>query len=109
MKENIKTLIINRSNLITELKSMPSCGEILGANHSNFVLVQILDKPNGEPNSERAQYLYKKMAESFGVVVRNRSGELGCKGCLRITVGTEEENKQLIDLMKKLLEEKWED
>jgi histidinol-phosphate aminotransferase len=44
------------------------------------------------------------MAENRGVVVRYRGGEIGCEGCLRVTVGTEEECetvlKQLGDLLQ---------
>lgn len=36
-----------------------------------------------------------------GVVVRDRSKEPNCEGCLRITVGTEEENTGLLKLLKK--------
>ena len=32
--------------------------------------------------------LYEQLAESHGVIVRFRGKELGCVGCLRITVGT---------------------
>jgi histidinol-phosphate aminotransferase len=34
---------------------------------------------------------YERLAENRGVVVRFRGKEHGCLGCLRITVGTEEE------------------
>ena len=34
-----------------------------------------------------------------GVVVRDRSKEPLCEGCLRITVGTEEENDRLLELL----------
>jgi histidinol-phosphate aminotransferase len=35
-----------------------------------------------------------------GIVVRDRGKEAGCEGCLRITVGTEVENKLLIDTLR---------
>lgn len=35
-----------------------------------------------------------------GVVVRFRGNELHCKDCLRITVGTAEENKRLLELLE---------
>ncbi|KZT01959.1 uncharacterized protein LAESUDRAFT_815572 [Laetiporus sulphureus 93-53] len=50
--------------------------------------------------------IYKTAAEEEGVVVRYRGGELGCEGCLRITVGSAEENvialRKLEELLKKL-------
>jgi len=34
-----------------------------------------------------------------GIVVRNRSNVILCEDCLRITVGTPDENQQLIKVM----------
>ena len=34
-----------------------------------------------------------------GIVVRFRGNEMHCKDCLRITVGTEEENRRLLELL----------
>lgn len=38
--------------------------------------------------------------QSKSIIVRNRSTTKGCEGCLRITVGTEEENKKLIEALE---------
>ena len=56
---------------------------------ANFLLVRVRD-PDG---------LYAFLNER-GVIVRNRSRLTQCQGCLRITVGTGEENNKLIELMK---------
>jgi histidinol-phosphate aminotransferase len=37
-----------------------------------------------------------------GIIVRDRSKVTLCYGCLRITVGTPEENQRLIKALKKL-------
>ncbi|PWN40955.1 putative histidinol-phosphate transaminase, partial [Ceraceosorus guamensis] len=103
MRSTVRQLLSNRDALISSLQSIPSVGQILGANEANFVLVQILDQQGGKPDSKRAGMVYKIMAEQKGLVVRNRSSELGCEGCLRITVGTEQENERCIQLMKELL------
>ena len=55
---------------------------------ANFLLVKVAD----------ANKLYQYLA-AHEVVVRNRSKEPLCEGCLRITVGTPEENKTLINLL----------
>ncbi|KAK0547411.1 histidinol-phosphate transaminase [Tilletia horrida] len=109
MRTNVRTLIENRAWLIQALQS--SCagvGEVLGANDANFVLVQILSESadaDGKRtlDSQRAGWVYKKMAEEQGLVVRNRASELGCEGCLRITVGTKEESERCVELMCELL------
>ncbi len=56
---------------------------------ANFLLVRVED-PDG---------LYAFLYEQ-GVIVRNRSRLTHCEGCLRITVGTPDENIRLIELMK---------
>jgi histidinol-phosphate aminotransferase len=56
---------------------------------ANFLLVRVKDAG--------ATYAY---LNERGVIVRNRSGLTHCEGCLRITVGTPEENDRLIELMK---------
>jgi histidinol-phosphate aminotransferase len=55
---------------------------------ANFLLVKV----------SAADRLYQYLA-SGEVVVRNRSREPLCEGCLRITIGTPEENQQLINLL----------
>jgi histidinol-phosphate aminotransferase len=84
---------------------MDGLGRILGGNHANFVLVEILDK-NGKPCNDAAFTVYKTLAEKAGVVVRFRGKELGCFGCLRITIGTAEENSVLLKELKALLQSK---
>ncbi|PWY99979.1 putative histidinol-phosphate transaminase [Testicularia cyperi] len=105
MRKNVQTLIANRATLIEQLTQLRGTGAILGANEANFVLVQILDlATRSRPCNQTAQMVYKRMAEEMGLVVRNRSKDLGCDGCLRITVGTERENERCIQLMSQLLD-----
>lgn len=103
MAKAVTTLNKNRDTLIAGLNKIPGIGAILGGNHANFVVAQVIDK-EGKPSNPRAIDAYKTMAEHRGVVVRYRGGEIGCEGCLRITVGTEEEVetalKQLEDLLQ---------
>lgn len=113
MRENVRTLISHRAWLVAALNDLRekegirAVGPILGANEANFVLVQLLDDA-GRPSGPLSGTVYKRMAEERQVVVRNRSKDLGCDGCLRITVGTEEENLRVIELMRQLLRDgKW--
>ncbi|KAL9936491.1 hypothetical protein V8E36_004559 [Tilletia maclaganii] len=111
MRTNVRTLIENRAWLISALQSQcAGVGEVLGANDANFVLIQVLEEGEGgaggggrKTDSKRAGWVYKKMAEEQGLVVRNRASELGCAGCLRITVGTREECERCVELMCELL------
>lgn len=107
MRQNVRRLIANRDWLIENLATIKGTGDILGGNDANFVLIQILNKEKtqgGKPDNARAGMVYKRMAEERGLVVRNRASDLGCDGCLRITVGTEAENQRCVDLMRQLLE-----
>ncbi|WVQ78286.1 histidinol-phosphate transaminase [Cryptococcus sp. DSM 104549] len=103
MSRSVASLNENRKALIEGLSQTKGVGRILGGNHANFVLAEILDA-EGKPSNTKAVEVYKTMAESKGVVVRFRGGELGCEGCLRVTVGTAEECKEAVKQLAALLE-----
>ena len=64
----------------------------------------MLSRGGSSPDNVRAQKVYKTLAEGENVVVRYRGSEIGCPGCLRITVGTEEENAVALEKLRKTLE-----
>jgi len=99
-----KVLMLNASRvkLLQALSTIPAIGAPIGANEANFVMVPVLDK-NGKKSTDRALVVYKTLAEEKGVVVRFRGKELGCEACLRITIGTGEENEKVIEELKGLL------
>jgi len=43
--------------------------------------------------------VYKTMAD-LGVVSRYRGSETHCKGCIRVTVGTPQENNRFLELLQ---------
>ncbi|CAG8441494.1 3099_t:CDS:2 [Funneliformis mosseae] len=89
--------------LISSIQTIPGIGKILGGNDANFILVQILDRNNQNVNNDRAYHIYQEMAEKHDIVVRYRGNEIGCEGCLRITVGTPKENELLLKTLNELL------
>ncbi|KAJ2702953.1 histidinol-phosphate transaminase [Coemansia sp. IMI 203386] len=89
--------------LIPQLQALPHVGEIVGGNDANFVLCRFVDE-NGCASNGIAKRLYTEMAENRGLVVRYRGGDHGCEGCLRITVGTPDENRVVIATMRVLLD-----
>ncbi|KAH7106170.1 histidinol-phosphate aminotransferase [Auriculariales sp. MPI-PUGE-AT-0066] len=107
MKTKCQTLIQSRTILLAKLAASPfpelGVGAAIGGNAANFILVPLLNKATGAPDSERAIKLYKTLAEERGVVVRYRGGELGCAGCLRITIGSEEENLEMLKQLEQTL------
>ncbi|RXW20806.1 hypothetical protein EST38_g5034 [Candolleomyces aberdarensis] len=115
-RSNIRTLNASRISLIQSLQNLPEqndnelgVGPIIGGNNANFILFRILEKAKADkerkPDSARAQKIYKRLAEEMGVVVRYRGNELGCDGCLRITIGTEEENATALEKLREALKE----
>lgn len=98
MQYNANDILKQRDCLVDSLQrrqkarkaGSPGIGRIIGGLDANFVLVQIVDE-HVEPNNHVAEALYKKMAETMGVVIRFRGNERNCKGSLRITVGTKDE------------------
>ena len=104
MANNRRKIFEQRERLLKELPKIPGIGRFLGGADSNFLLVEIMDQTqDGRPSNEVALALYERLAELRGVVVRFRGKEHGCKGCLRITVGTSEEVEKLLSEMRAVL------
>ncbi|KAF6235336.1 hypothetical protein HO173_006532 [Letharia columbiana] len=108
MRRNRQRIVEQRDRMMRELPKIPGVGSFLGGAESNFLLAEILDRPRsrgGQPSNETALALYERLAETKGVVVRFRGKEVGCLGCLRITVGTEEEVDKLLEEMRSVLQD----
>lgn len=88
--EEVKTIIEGKDTLANELAAIDFVKKIYPSD-ANFLLIKVDDA------NKRYEQLIKK-----GIVVRNRSTQLRCENCLRITIGTEEENKELIKVLKEL-------
>jgi histidinol-phosphate aminotransferase len=80
----IKTLVDEREQLTAQLFQIPIV-EKIHPSDANFILVKVKD----------AVAVYEHL-KNRGVIVRNRSNVILCEGCLRITVGTPEENQELV-------------
>ncbi|KAK0193583.1 histidinol-phosphate aminotransferase [Armillaria mellea] len=85
-------------HLLRGLNCSNRCG-----NDANFIVVPVLTKDGTKPDNVRSQKVYKSLAEENGVVVRFRGNEPGCEGCLRITVGSEEENDVVVRKLTEVL------
>lgn len=89
--EWVKALLLERSKLITELEALSLVKRIYPTD-ANFVLVKVDD----------ANAIYKQLVEK-GIIVRNRNNVTLCEGCLRITIGTPSENKQLLTALQQMV------
>lgn len=106
MRDNRQKIIMQRERLQLELPKIPGIGRFLGGADSNFLLVEVLNRPKdqgGKPDNTTALEVYETMASTRGVVVRFRGKEVGCAGCLRITVGTEKEVDRFLQEVKDVL------
>jgi histidinol-phosphate aminotransferase len=83
----IKEICEQRQMLAEALPNVPCIKKVFPSD-ANFFLVKVND-----PDKVYA-YLMK-----HGVIVRNRHRVFGCSGCLRLTIGTPEENKRLLKLL----------
>ncbi|MDA7707308.1 histidinol-phosphate transaminase [Flavobacteriaceae bacterium] len=90
VSDQITTVLKERSRLIKAFKTYDFIKKI-HPSEANFILIKVDDA------NKRYDELIKK-----GIVVRNRSSQLNCENCLRITVGTPSENAQLLTLLKTL-------
>ena len=96
-------LVQQRGKLVEALKGLEGMGEIKGGLHANFILIEVLNK-EGKPDNTVSQKVYEELAEEARVVVRFRGKEYGCLGCIRITVGTEEENGVFLERLREVLQ-----
>jgi histidinol-phosphate aminotransferase len=80
------------------LRLQSLCGELgvhFWPSFTNFVLVQV-----GAKHQE-----FMKAMQQRGINLRDRSRDPGCEGCVRITIGTTEQNEVLLTTFKGVLAE----
>lgn len=83
----VEELKAERTRLMKALAEYPDTEHVYPTD-ANFVLVRVRD----------AQALYDYL-QTQGIIVRNRHRVQLCQNCLRITVGTREENDALLEAM----------
>jgi histidinol-phosphate aminotransferase len=94
LKKNIEVLLDQRELLVQELLKLDFVVKVFHSD-SNFLLCRL---------KAHSYAVYKTMADR-GIVVRYRGHELHCNECLRITVGTPEENKALLEALPRIYHE----
>ncbi|QYA26328.1 histidinol-phosphate transaminase [Gramella sp. MT6] len=90
IKTQVAGIKSERKLLVEQLLEVNFVSKIYRSD-ANFLLLEV-----DNANKRYDQFLEK------GIVIRNRSNQPLCENCLRITVGTKEENKKLIKAFKEL-------
>jgi histidinol-phosphate aminotransferase len=88
VNDMIRSLVTMREQLSRDLAELPAVRRVYPSD-ANFLLVRV----------ENARGAYQFLLEA-GIVVRDRSKVELCEDCLRITVGTEKENAELLKSLK---------
>lgn len=82
VSQEVMQILLERSRVLEFMMNSEVIEKIYRTD-ANFVLFKV----------KNANELYHFFAEN-GVVVRNRSKQFGCENCLRVTIGTHEENER---------------
>lgn len=85
----VRQILVERASLIDQLRKLPSVVKIHPSD-ANFLLVQF----------DTAAATMKFLIDGK-IIVRDRSKVILCHDCLRITVGTAQENAVLVDALRK--------
>lgn len=90
-QKQVATLHQEKEKLIVQLLALPGVKKIYPSN-TNFILVEVVD----------ANFWYRYLLD-HKIIVRNRHSVI--KNCLRITIGSFEENQTLVDTLKNIKDE----
>ena len=84
----VNMLKLERGRLIEAFSELPICEKIYPTD-ANFFLAKMTD----------AQSIYDYLVNE-GIIVRNRTRITLCHNCLRVTIGTKEENNELLGALR---------
>jgi histidinol-phosphate aminotransferase len=90
-KKFIASILQEKRYLTDELNKIKNIEKIFRSD-TNYILIKIKDARN----------IQKQLADG-GIIIRDRSTQPKLENCLRITVGTHEQNIKLIELLKTVL------
>lgn len=88
VSENIKIILEEKKSLIQNLEKLDLVKKIFPSD-ANFILIEV----------DNANSVYQELVKKK-VIIRNRNSVI--KNCLRITVGSPEENKKLIETLQNI-------
>ncbi len=90
--EQISLLISEREKLYNDLSRMQ--GVTAYPSETNFIMIR---------TASDASVIHKKLKQT-GILIKNLNRPGSLKNCLRVTIGTPEENKEFLKTLKKILD-----
>lgn len=91
MKNHIRHILSERSRLARAMAEIDGIQKVFPSD-ANFLLVRM----------KNAIDVYRRLAD-LGIIVRYRGDQVHCENCLRITVGTADQNTTLIKALREVL------
>ena len=91
IKNEIRAILAEKKKLINTLRKVSFVTKVYPSD-ANFIMIEV------DNADKRCNELITK-----GFVIRNRSTQPLCNNCLRITIGTPEENNKLIATLKEII------
>ena len=88
VRREVSQILLERQKVAEFLRSLDSVQKVFPS-EANFILFRI----------DQSQRIFDQLTEQ-GIVIRNRNHEPLCKDCLRVTIGTPEENEILMKQLK---------
>ena len=86
--KHTKTILLERTHMAEAFRTLPQCQEVYPTD-ANFFLARMDD----------AQGTYDYLTGK-GIIVRNRTRIALCQNCLRVTIGTKQENSELLAALR---------
>ncbi len=88
IQQRINLILEERDTVMHAFSQLSICKKIYPSN-ANFFLAKVTD----------ANKIYNYLVDG-GIIVRNRNSVNLCGNCLRVTIGTKEENTQLLSALR---------
>ena len=88
MRQLVQMIVSERENLQKNLEKLPFVEQVF-TSHGNYLLVKFKD----------GQKVFQELWEQ-GIILRNQHTALGLENCIRITIGTAEENRKLLEAIE---------
>lgn len=90
VREEVRLIVTERDRVSKQLLEIRGVEDVFPS-QANFLLIKVAD------SGRYFEHLQKR-----GIIVRDRSKEINCQGCLRVTIGTPEENSAMLEVLREV-------